>query len=95
MTVGYSASKGEVDSTIGMVALNLREAFDAIRHFKIWLDAKPDADLTTMGYTANDIATLRSAYVDLLKLANIYEGTATQSPAYDFRTFAKLLTGVS
>jgi len=95
MSVGYTVGKADVDGRAGALALALRNDFDAIRNFKIWLDAQTDQMLTALNYTPGDISTLRSAITDLAKLVGIYEGTQTQSPAYDFRTFAKLLTGVS
>lgn len=95
MSVGYAVGKADVDARIGALALGLRTDFDSIKNFKIWLDAQTDPMLTNMGYVSGEIATLRSATADLAKLAAIYEGTQTQSPVYDFRSFAKLLTGVS
>ena len=95
MTVGYAVSKADCDGRAGALALALRTDFDAIRNFKIWLDAQTDPVLTSLGYAAGEIATLRSALTDLAHLGGIYEGTQTQGAAYDFRTFAKLLTGVS
>ena len=94
MTVGYPTSRSDIDSRAGGIALDLRNAMFNIRNFKLWLDTQVDADLTALGYTAGDIANLRSAFVDLVKLAGVYDGTQTQATLYDFRTFAKLLTGV-
>ncbi len=95
MPVGYAVSKADCDSRAGALALAVRNTFDDIRNFKTWLDAQTDPTLTALGYVSADISLLRSAYNDLSKLVGIYEGTQTQSPGYDFRTFAKLLTGVS
>jgi hypothetical protein len=41
------------------------------------------------------VAVLKSAINDAVTLGNVYQGTATQPAAYDFRTFLKLLRGVS
>jgi len=95
LSVGYSATKADIDSRSGGLALSLRNTTDEIRNFKIFLDSKPDGDLTALGYTAGDINTLRSAFVDLARLVSVYEGTQAQPSAYDFRTFAKLLTGTA
>lgn len=92
MTVGIYATKSDVDVHAGQLAQKLRDVLDDIGNFKMWLDSQTDPDLTTnYSYSTGDIATLRSSYVDLEKLHQIYLGLATQTPAYDFRTFAKLL----
>jgi hypothetical protein len=94
MSVGYAADKGSIDSRAGNLAQVLRDNFTNIQSFQKWLLATPDANFTALGYTTQEIATLKSAYVDLNKLATIYLGTATQATAYDFTQFAKLLVGV-
>ena len=95
MALGYPVTKNSVDSQAGLVALTLRTNFDAIRHFKIWLDTQLDGTLTGMGYSAGEVAQLRSAVGDMDQLRTIYEGGAALAVAKDFRTFAKLLTGAS
>lgn len=76
--------------------MTLRNTFDAVDQFKLFLDSTPDADLQAppYNYTNQDVAYLKSAYNDLAKLGKIYRGEIDQSPAYDFTTFAKYLTGV-
>lgn len=95
MSVGTAVVKVDVDYKAAQLALTLRTNFDAIRNFKIWLDTKVDNDLTTLGYSAGEVATLRSAVADMDELRRVYEGLATVAVAKDFRAFAKLLTGVS
>ena len=94
MSVGLTASKADIDAQAGNTALTVREAFRTVQVFQAWLLTQPDANLTALGYTSGEVANLKSAFTDLDKLRTIYEGTATQTPAYDFRTFAKLLVGV-
>lgn len=95
MTVGYAAGKADIDNRAGQIVIELRTVMADIRNFKLFLDSQVDADLTGRGYAAADISTLRSAFVDLARLAGVYDGTQTQAAGYDFRTFAKLLTGVA
>lgn len=95
MALGYPTTKNDIDSRAGGLAIDLRNRFVEIMNFKVWLDAATDPELTDIGYTALDIARLRSAFIDLDKLARIYFGTETQATPYDFRTFAKFLTGVA
>jgi hypothetical protein len=94
VSVGYPQGKADIDGRAGGLALDLRNKFAEIRDFKVFLDATVDGDLTALGYTATDISRLRSAFNDLDHLAQVYLGLANQSAAYDFRTFAKFLTGV-
>lgn len=95
MSLGNAVSKNDVDNKSAQLALTLRTNCDGIRHFKIWLDTKVDADLVALGYTQGEVNILRSATADMDELRRIYEGLANLASAKDFRTFAKLLTGVS
>lgn len=93
MTAGFPAGATDINNRAGNCAYTLREALRSVQLFKAFLDTQTDANLTALGIAQTDVNTMRSAYVDLDKLRTIYEGTATQASAYDFRTFAKLLTG--
>jgi hypothetical protein len=94
VSVGFPTNKGDVDSRAGSLAVTVRDDLARIRQFKAWLDTQTDGNLTGLTYTTAEVATLRSAYTDLDKLAQVYLGLATQGTTYDFQTFAKLLTGV-
>jgi hypothetical protein len=94
VSVGLAVTKADLDSRGGSISVDLRSVMDRIRVFKARLDTLTDNDLTALGYTATEVAQLRSAFVDMDKLRTIFEGTGTQGTAYDFRTFQKLLTGV-
>ena len=96
MSIGLSTTKADIDAQAGNVALQVREALRAVQLLQVWLAATPDVTLTSApyNYTSDEVAQLKSAFTDLDKLRTIYEGTATQSSTYDFRTFAKLLVSV-
>jgi len=94
VSVGLSTTKGDADQRAGGIALDVRSVMDRVRIFKTWLDTVTVTQLEGLGYTTGEANTLKSAFTDLDKLRTIYEGTATQASTYDFRTFAKLLTGV-
>jgi hypothetical protein len=94
MAVGFSAVKTDIDNRAGNLSVSLRDVLRNVQIFKAFLDTQTDAGLQALGYSSGDVATLRSAYTDLDKLRQIYEGTATQGTTYDFRTFAKQLAGV-
>jgi len=94
MAVGIPYGKIDIDQRAGNLAKDLRDQLIEIQQFKVWLDSATDQSLQDFTYTAAEITLLRSAFVDLDKLAQIYQGLATQSPAYDFRVFAKRIIGV-
>lgn len=94
MSVGLSSTKADIDAQAGQTYLQVREAFRAVQLLQAFLVTRTEGDLTALGYTAGEVAQLKSAYTDLDKLRGIFEGTQTQATAYDFRTFAKLLAGV-
>jgi hypothetical protein len=94
MSLGFPTTKLDVDSRAGQLALTLRDDLNQIQTFKAWLDTQTDANLIALGYVQAEVNTLRSAYVDLDQFRQVYQGLATRTPAYDYRTFAKLLVGV-
>lgn len=91
MSVGLYATKSDVDVRAGQLARAVRDELTGVGDFKLWLDTQTDPNLTALGYSGPDIATLRSAFNDLDKLRQVYLGAVAQTPAYDFRTFAKFL----
>lgn len=94
MSLGFPTAKLDVDSRAGQLTLQLRDTLVQIQQFKAWLDTQTDPQLVALGYVQAEVNTLRSAFVDLDQLRAVYQGTATRTPAYDYRTFSKLLTGV-
>jgi len=94
MSVGLTKGKADIDQRAALCALTLRDTFDKIKAFKAYLDTVTVADLEALTYTTTEANQLKSAFTDLDQLRTVYEGTGTRTPAYDYRTFAKLLTGV-
>lgn len=95
MSVGLTLTKADLDNRAASLALGLRTTFEQIKVFKTTLDTLTNADLQGKGYaiSPDEAAILKSSFVDLDQLRTVYEGTGTRTPAYDYRTFAKLLTG--
>jgi hypothetical protein len=95
MAAGLNANltKQTIDETIGRAAQDLNIAFGNVGAAKVFLDTAQDADLEAIGYTANDVATLRSAMADLEQLRTVYHGLAEVSPAKDFTAFARRVWG--
>lgn len=91
---GIAVTKTQVDDMAGTTARDLRLAFERVADFKQWLDTKTAGDLENMGYTAGEAAVIKSAFADMAKLAAVFNGADTVTPAYDFKTFARQLWGL-
>ena len=94
MSVGLPITKSEIDSRAGDTARAFQRAFADVATLKGYLDATPDADLVALGYTAGEVATLKTAWADLSQLGTIWAGAASLATAKDFRTFVRQLWGV-
>jgi alpha-D-ribose 1-methylphosphonate 5-phosphate C-P lyase len=95
MSVGIQVTKGQIDNDSSMLARQIDAWAESVTSMQAYLVATPDADLIAMGYTVEDVALLKSAIGDLAHLAQVYYGADEQTPAYDFRTFAKRLMGLN
>lgn len=95
MSAGLNSAltKQSVDSTVGDTAQALNIAFGHVAATKRFLDPYQEADMVALGYTPEDVATIKSAFADLDKLRQIYEGAQALAAPQDFRQFAQLLYG--
>jgi hypothetical protein len=94
MSVGYSVDKFQIDSNAGALAREIEIWQSKVLDFKQYLDGAPNEDLETLGYTAEDVALLKSSFNDLALLADLYLGNATLDPARDLGVFARRLAGL-
>ena len=94
MAVGYALSKGEIDARAGEISRMFQKAFDDVAVMKGFLDRTVDADLVAIGYTADDVALLKTAFSDLTQLGRIFIGGEALAAPKDFRTFVARLWGV-
>lgn len=94
MSVGLPVTKNEIDSRAGDTARTFQRAFRDVLTMKGYLDQTPDPDLIALGYTANEIAILKTAWTDLTQLATIWTGGAALPEAKDFRAFVREIWGV-
>lgn len=98
MAIGYAVTKVDVDNTMGRLIVDVREALFEAVDFKRWLDDAAlgtDAFLTSLGYTAGEITTIRAAFTAMSTLNNIAHAAATQPATNDFFFDAKKLTGTN
>jgi hypothetical protein len=86
-------TKQTIDVTLGDAAQAVNLAMINVENAKRFLDPAQDEDLIALGYTAEDVAAIRSAFADLDQLRRIYEGLEDLTPAKDFRTFSQRLYG--
>ena len=94
MSVGFTTTKGTLDTQSGSLAQQIGLWARSAANLQTYLLATPDSDLELLGYTPDDVALLKSGAADMAKLAQIYAGQAEQTPAYDFRTFTARIAGL-
>lgn len=98
MSIGYAITKTDVDNTMGRLVVAVRESLLDCVAFKKWLDDAAlgtDAFLTTLGYSAGEITTIRAAFSAMNSLNNIAHAAGTQASTNDFFFDAKKLTGIN
>lgn len=94
MAIGYPKNKDSVDSIMGELAQSVNRNFRRAQQLKTELDSFNDAALTSAGYSAGEITTLRTFAADLVQLNSIYTGAANLPATKDFRTSLRPLWGV-
>jgi hypothetical protein len=94
MSVGIVTTKGEIDSRMGQLARDYQKVFRDLAVLKGYFDATANATLEGMGYTAGEVAVLKSAIADLNQLYDISRGAANLAVAKDFNAFIRQLWGV-
>lgn len=94
MTAGNQPSMVQVNATVGGFATQLRSLFQGIQNFQAWLSAAGGAtELTGLGFTTGDAATIVSTVGNMNTLANIYAGTATQPAVFNYEANSNSLWG--
>jgi len=94
MSVGLPVTKNEIDSRAGDIARAFQDQFNDVATMQGFLVATPNGDLETLGYTPDEVASLKTAFTDLAQLGTIWTGQAALATAKDFRTFVRRLWGV-
>lgn len=80
------------------VCLQLRQAMENMANFASWLAAQTNTDLSSLGFTTQDITFLRSAFHDFTSLNAINHGQADPNNIplpYDFTVNVKELISVA
>lgn len=93
--VGFPADKAALDARAGNIAIQLRDCLDAAARLKSWLDTKTEADLVALGYTAAEVAVLKSAFTDLAALRAVATAGQTVPAVNNFLFWSAQLCGVN
>ena len=94
MSVGLAVSKGEIDARAGDIARTFQRAFEDVTTLQAYLSSVTEQDLVAMGYSAQEVAVLKTGYNDLTQLGTIWVGAASLAQPKDFRTFVRQMWGV-
>jgi hypothetical protein len=94
MSVGLPVTKSEIDTRAGDIARMFQRQFEDVATMQGYLTATTEAQLIELGYTADDVASLKTAFADLAQLAKIWAGAEPLAAAKDFRVFVSRLWGV-
>jgi hypothetical protein len=76
MAAGLQPSQAGINQAAGGLATSLRDIFQQIENLQAWLATEGQAGLVTLGFTAQDAATIISTFGNLQTLANVWNGTA-------------------
>ena len=89
----YDYAAADVRVQAGQLALQAMDLAKRIEQWKAWLDATPDADLTTTrGMTPTEVTNIKSAAADLAAVVAVLRGTAAATQS-DRQVFVKRLLG--
>lgn len=94
MSVGLPVTKQEIDNRAGDLARAFQDHFIDVATMQGYLAATAEADLVALGYTTDEVATLKTAFTDLAQLGNIWMGAEALPAPKDFRVFVRRLWGV-
>ena len=107
MAIGIPVTVNDVNNIFGGIARDLDSIMTRVLQANMWLTAQTDAALEALptggaaaSIVTGDVAVLRSAWVDLVDVANLYQGTegganSHGGAAYDHRVFAKQLIAIN
>lgn len=93
MAVGLPVTKAEIDTRSGDIARAFQRSFEDVLTMQTYLESTPNPDLVALGYTDQEVATLKTAFADLTELGSIWSGGPGTVPK-DYRTFVRQLWGV-
>lgn len=100
--MGYiTYGKADVEAMIGNAAVSVLNAVEQVRQVQAFvtnLPGGPQAALEGLGFTPDEATKITTAYSNvngLVKIANVFEGQATQATAVDFKPQVLAVVGPS
>lgn len=94
MSVGLAVTKQEIDTRAGDTARAFQRAFEDVLTMQSYLVATDEPTLIALGYTAQEVAVLKTSFADLLQLEKIWHGVEALPAPKDFTQFVRQLWGV-
>lgn len=98
MSVGFTATKADIDARAGQLVMAVRDGLLKCAQFCDLLNDTSifpnDAALTGLGYTAGEVSQLRASFTDMKALYNVARAAGMVPSNNDFWFSAKHLTGV-
>lgn len=84
MTVGNQASESGLNATLGQVAVNIRNDLRQALNLFEYVNSIGTAGLQALGFSPADATAYFNTLNYLQTVAQVFFGTASQSPAFDF-----------
>jgi isochorismate hydrolase len=94
MSPGLAVTKEEINTRAGDIARGFQRQFEDVITMQEYFLQTPDPDLIALGFTADEVATLKTAFTDLSQLGRIWAGAEALAAPKDFRTFVRRLWGL-
>jgi len=94
MAAGFQVTKDALNQRAGAIVVAGESWFEDVQRLQTYLAATPDGDLTALGFVSGEVASLKSAFVDLDNLRLTAYGQRAQTPASNFFFWASKLRGI-
>lgn len=94
MSAGFQVSRAALDQRVGSCVVAGESWFEDVQRVAAWLAATPDVDIQALGYSTEEVAQMKSAFVDLENLRKVAYGQQSQASPSDFFFWASKMRGI-
>lgn len=94
MSAGFQVTKASLDQRIGASVVAGESWFEDVERIATWLAGKTDSEVIALGYTSDEVALIKSSFVDLDNLRKVAYGQQAQANANNFFFWGSKLRGV-
>jgi hypothetical protein len=91
---GKEVTALDVGRQVAAVAIEAAMLEAHVKAVKDWLDTKSVADLGAINVPSDDANLYKSVVAELGTLMAVFRGEVAQTPAHDFRTFLRQVSGL-